>query len=392
MDMAAVTPALQQRGILQHVLDILGPGHHLFASAVSHLWKDCYSKVAAIEIVGEHEINSERIEVEVSSCMTLCSSVLASASHVLWAHDCGFTEQFDDDRLKRFAGDLCDIPALKAVLGLRPDLLRSSYTLTGVAKSGSLAKLQYVNSLVTRRMPHFISRFATKAGGSTSIEMLRWLKQAGYKIDTVTLDCSADHIDLPLLEFLYAELGSDCSTWPESICSNAARNPRSYQLLRWLREHGCPWDAGMIAESAAHSGDVRTMAWLKQQPGVEFPVETMINAARYGHQQLCEYLYAQQCPMSFWVPSAAARGGHLATLQWLLQIGCDYDATCLYVNAARRGSMAVLQWVAQQDLDIADIDYALSAALDAAGKYNRPAVAVWLREQGKIRAFSCTTS
>jgi hypothetical protein len=60
--------------------------------------------------------------------MTLCSSILASASRVLWAHDCGFIEQFDDDRVKRFAGDLCDIPALQAVLELRPDLLRSSYT------------------------------------------------------------------------------------------------------------------------------------------------------------------------------------------------------------------------------------------------------------------------
>jgi hypothetical protein len=57
MAAAAMTPVLQQAGLLQHVLDILGPGHHLFVSAVSHLWQDCYSKVAAVEIIDVHEIN-----------------------------------------------------------------------------------------------------------------------------------------------------------------------------------------------------------------------------------------------------------------------------------------------------------------------------------------------
>ena len=41
--------------------------------------------------------------------------------------------------------------------------------------------------------------------------------------------------------------------------------------------------------------------------------------------------------------SAAARGGHLAVLQWARANGCPWDAwTCAY--AARDGHLAVLGW------------------------------------------------
>lgn len=293
-------------------------------------------------------------EIDVSPCMTLCSSILASASRILWARSCGFIEQYDDDRLKRFAGDLCDIPALQTLIKLRPDLLRSSYALTGVAQSGSLAKLQLVSSWVGGKFPRFIHRFAINKAisSASSIEMLRWLKQSGHNVDLNLLESAAVHCDLQLLEYLCDEITEDCASWPTSVCAAAASNPRSYQLLPWLRERGCPWDE-QIAQSAAISGSVQTMAWLKQQ-GVALEVGAMVSAARDGHQQLCEYLYEHDCPLSHWATSAAARGGHLATLQWLLQLGCAYDATCLYVNAARRGSLPVLQYVAEQQLEIGD--------------------------------------
>jgi hypothetical protein len=40
---------LRQAGILQQMLDYVGPGHWYFIAAVSKLWKDLYEKVAAEE-------------------------------------------------------------------------------------------------------------------------------------------------------------------------------------------------------------------------------------------------------------------------------------------------------------------------------------------------------
>jgi hypothetical protein len=40
---------LEQAGILQHVLDYVGPGHWCFVAEVSSLWGELYKRVASTE-------------------------------------------------------------------------------------------------------------------------------------------------------------------------------------------------------------------------------------------------------------------------------------------------------------------------------------------------------
>jgi predicted secreted protein len=40
---------LEHAGILLHVLNILGPGHHLCISAVSKAWRESYGRLASVQ-------------------------------------------------------------------------------------------------------------------------------------------------------------------------------------------------------------------------------------------------------------------------------------------------------------------------------------------------------
>jgi hypothetical protein len=46
------TCPLEDAGILLHVLNSLGPGHHLFIISVSKAWRDVYEKVASVQMCG----------------------------------------------------------------------------------------------------------------------------------------------------------------------------------------------------------------------------------------------------------------------------------------------------------------------------------------------------
>jgi hypothetical protein len=47
---SSATSPLEDASILLHVLNILGPGHHLFISAVSKAWRETYKRVASVQV------------------------------------------------------------------------------------------------------------------------------------------------------------------------------------------------------------------------------------------------------------------------------------------------------------------------------------------------------
>jgi hypothetical protein len=51
LKVGAASP-LDDAGILLQVLNILGPGQHIFISAVSNLWRESYEKVDSVQMAG----------------------------------------------------------------------------------------------------------------------------------------------------------------------------------------------------------------------------------------------------------------------------------------------------------------------------------------------------
>jgi hypothetical protein len=103
-----------------------------------------------------------------------------------------------------------------------------------------------------------------------------------------------------------------------NACSHAARSGNR-EVLEWLHDTGCPWNA--VTASASASG---------------------------GHLEVLQWAREHHCPLNLWTPAWAAATGHLEVLQWLRQHGCPWTShTCTY--AAWAGQLQVLQWVREND-------------------------------------------
>ena len=104
----------------------------------------------------------------------------------------------------------------------------------------------------------------------------------------------------------------------KEACSHAARRGNR-EVLEWLHNAGCPWDA-TTAGAAAAGGHLAVLQWAREQ----------------------------RCPWNVWTPAWAAMNGHLAVLQWAREHGCPWDRdTCMY--AAMSGQLEVMQWMRDND-------------------------------------------
>jgi hypothetical protein len=347
MSMSVNTP-LDDTGILLHVLNILGPGHHLFISAVSKAWREGYKRVASVQ-VAEIPWNYYKHAVMhmVTPQTTLCSAVFASASRVTLAHEHGFT--FDNTEVERIAGRVADVATLQAARELG---LTLAYVWFGAAESASISKLQWLYSEHRCGLRHILSSYAARYG---SIDVLRWLRSHGCVFSKSTCEAAAAGAHLPALQYL-RDAGCD---WAESACSAAAQHGH-LTTLQWLHENGCPWYSDTICEDAAQRGNREMLLYLKQQ-GCEFNELTIASAAWGGHLSLCQYLAAEGCPWHDTATELAATGGQLSTLRWLHDNGCPWEPEYICACAAAAGSIEVLQYLEQHGC-VCDAETMSSAA------------------------------
>jgi hypothetical protein len=79
-----------------------------------------------------------------------------------------------------------------------------------------------------------------------------------------------------MCEYLHAE---QCP-WSELESDEAAKNDQVH-TLRWLHEHGCPWDCDSVCMRAAASGSVEVLEYLQQHDLMSTPklLTRMLNTA-----------------------------------------------------------------------------------------------------------------
>eukprot|EP00953_Heterococcus_sp_UTEX-ZZ885_P009893 5794-Heterococcus_DN1.PRE.1 len=334
--MSASSP-LDDAGILLHILNILGPGHHLFISAVSKAWREGYEKVASVRMSGLHAIASQT---------TLWSAAFASASRVILAHECGsgawrptalqLGVPFHNLQLHRIAGRVADVPTLRAALELGLALIDELLLGAAEAQTASVLKLQWLHIDKGCRLRAGICDYAAEIG---SVDTLRWLKDHGCLFNSRTCERAAASAHVSLLQYLHDE---GCE-WTERVCASAA----DVATLKWLHEHFCPWNDWSICGDAAEVGSIEMLVYLKQQ-GCEYSDDTMHGAARRGQLAVCQYLVAEQCPSDIQATDAALRGGHFKIVRLLHQNGCPWNPENVCYCAARLGSIEMLQYLQQQ--------------------------------------------
>jgi hypothetical protein len=221
--------------------------------------------------------------------------------------------------------------------------------LSGAISAGRMVVVQYLLNEQHCPLP---PGTVHAAGESGSLDMLRFLREKGCRLD-----------------------GSACA-------DVASRGHLS--ALKYLHETNCEWWEDSVVGHAAESGNLDMIKWLLQQEGVLLNPDTMAHAAAEGHTAVCAYLLSQQCPWDSTAWDEAALGKHHETLQWLHSNGCPCDVPSACENAAIRGCIDTIELVLQlHSTSLSELSASqLTQVLNAAGTFGQLAAAKWLRQQG----------
>jgi hypothetical protein len=217
---------LGDAGILEQVLEYVGPRVWLYIGAVSSLWKQCYQKVTLD--IARHEA-LDRDDGAVLTGETTFHAVFQSVATLTWACTSGL--KLDDckpvqfRRLQFAAGRHASLPTLVAAHEL--GLPMSANVFAGAVASGRELTVDYLYTTHHCPMASDIGYSPAKKG---NISMLRYLKQRGFELVGVGLCCRA------------------------AIAGHL-------ETMKYLRSEGCTWrDDNRIVGSAARSGNLEMVS------------------------------------------------------------------------------------------------------------------------------------
>jgi hypothetical protein len=272
---------LMHKGILQLVLDLVGPGEHLFVALVSTLFKECNISVKASDGVELHEHFEESFTLLPQ--MTCCQAIVGSLSRLQFALDYGYSLNVNAWEVQLMAGWHADTVVLTALHNDHA-MPYSATVSRGAACSGTVSKLQWLLDEQNCEQADDICNYAAFADSTDMLEYLKQQRGLGFTANT---------------------------------CFNAARGVYHVrEKLHYLHAAAAPWDHRTLT-AAVSTGDLPLLQWL----------------------------HAKGCPMQAAAAAVAAAAGSVDKLSWLLANGCPHDWKVLLVSAAKSGSMAVLEWI-----------------------------------------------
>jgi len=130
------------------------------------------------------------------------------------------------------------------------------------------------------------------------------------------------------------------ATFDESSTINAARKG-NWEALQWGRSHGAPLTSPEVCDWIAFHGNLEMIQWARR------------NGAPWG---------GNACKI-------AAKKGHLNVLQWAKEDGAPWTVSEVLVAAARGGNLSILQWVlltANEDgLDVSKMNDVKEVSVEA---------------------------
>jgi hypothetical protein len=164
---------LDQSGILQHVLSYVGPGHWLFLSTVSSLWRELYGRVPGRQMQTMGRITRYLIDRQFTCVpqMTLYSSFFASPSRLRLAHQSGVSNA--TERYQHAAGRHATIEVLLVARGLGMPF--SVSLMQGATRCNQLPVLQFLRE---HGCP-WSDEICLAAARRGNLEILRWLRENG---------------------------------------------------------------------------------------------------------------------------------------------------------------------------------------------------------------------
>lgn len=115
-------------------------------------------------------------------------------------------------------------------------------------------------------------------------------------------------------------------------------------VLRWIRyTYQCEWDYRTFS-AAAMGGHIAVMQYLLMN-GCEWSTETCSNAALGGHIEALKWLHANNCPWDIKTCVNASKGGHLDIIKWAIENGANFNNMLCQIEAKKSGHIHILDWI-----------------------------------------------
>lgn len=127
-------------------------------------------------------------------------------------------------------------------------------------------------------------------------------------------------------------------------------------VLKWLREKGCPWDSETCT-AAASAKNFEILKYAREN-GCEWNSFTCSGAATSGSLEILKWLREQKCPWDSITTAHAQIEGNLEILRWAVENGCPMK------NQVFPANLEIAKWAKQErgiDWKYFDFTWALKA-------------------------------
>ena len=192
--------------------------------------------------------------------------------------------------------------------------------------------LLVVRSLPRSRSDSEATAFAALGG---HLDVLRYLHEHGCPWDKLTCQYAAQGGHLEVLRYAH-EHGCPLDV---HACNLAAQHSNLDVLKYLMEEAGCPYQQGYICTPAALGGDLEVLIYLRQGWGEAWDEVTCAAAAHGGHLRLLRYLRKEGCPWDGLTCFHAAANGRLDVLNCTrAKTGAHWIERDLWRQRARRAT------------------------------------------------------
>jgi len=239
-------------------------------------------------------------------------------------------------------GDLERLNVLVKTRGYRTGSIDVS---TAVGRYGRLAVLEWLDQ---ESLPWYMEAVLCEAIRSAHDHVIEWaIQRRGWKhLPKVAARCGRRD----LIERMVASEGKEAIK-SRSWATEAARGG-SVDVLAWLVENGCQWDAAECCQAGASGNHLAVVHWvMSNSPDRTLVAGVLMDASARGHLKTIERFWIEEHRNAIGTTcmEGATVGGHVHVLDWLKEHGC-YGSAELCAIAAELGHVGALEWLLGQGL------------------------------------------
>ncbi|KXZ42005.1 hypothetical protein GPECTOR_226g500 [Gonium pectorale] len=254
------------------------------------------------------------------------------------------------DALVPAAAEGCDLPTLQRTWERwgPPSAPQKCNIIAAAIRSATpdwAAKVEWLESQGCPRNEDEFRWCKAAAARPDAPARLAWLRDRGYPLDISALHNAAEAGSSAALVFLLTEVG-DPAAMSSSIAATAAQCGH-VSALQVLHGAGCLFDVPHVASAAATRKQLRALVWLVETFGVEaigLEPQLFHSAAWSGSVKLMAWLRERGCAWDSTAYSGVAASGCEVALEWLVAAGCPVPADgSAYKSACTHCALDILR-------------------------------------------------